>query len=97
MTQGKSLEVDAALRLDPRLERVLHLGHLADEIGIIANLGFGIAAILTGALIAMGLSVGLAQLLLIYAILSLISWLLLRRFLQPKSGSVKTFDQDIND
>jgi membrane protein implicated in regulation of membrane protease activity len=60
-------------------------------------LGFGIAAIVTGALIAMGLSVGLAQLLLIYAVLSLISWLLLRRFLQPKSGSVKTFDQDIND
>jgi membrane protein implicated in regulation of membrane protease activity len=60
-------------------------------------LGFGIAAIVTGALIAMGLSVGLAQLLLIYAVLSLISWLLLRRFLQQKSGSVKTFDQDIND
>lgn len=60
-------------------------------------LGFGIAAGLTGALIAIGLSVGLPQLFLIYAILSLASWLLLRRFLQLKSGSVKTFDQDIND
>ena len=60
-------------------------------------LGFGIAAVLTGALIAIGLSVDLPQLFLIYAILSLASWLLLRRFLQLKSGSVKTFDQDIND
>ena len=75
----------------------LFLGILEIFLPSFVCLGFGIAAVLTGALIAIGLSVGLPQLFLIYAILSLASWLLLRRFLQLKSGSVKTFDQDIND
>ena len=32
-----------------------------------------------------------------YAVMSLIAWLLLRRFLGVTRGQVKTFDEDIND
>lgn len=60
-------------------------------------LGFGIGAMLTGLVMASGLVLSLPKILLVFAIFSLGSWLLLRKFFRAKQGSVKTFDHDIND
>ncbi|MDJ0857834.1 MAG: hypothetical protein QNJ03_02060 [Dinoroseobacter sp.] len=65
-------------------------------------LGFGIGAALTGvALIFAGPEASFAQslplLILCFAILSLVSWLGLRRVLGIRAGQVKTFDRDINE
>jgi membrane protein implicated in regulation of membrane protease activity len=65
-------------------------------------LGFAIGAAATGAVLwALGPEAGLAQsvpmLLLVFAILSLLAWLGLRRVLGVQRGQVKTFDRDIND
>lgn len=61
-------------------------------------LGFAIGA---GAvaliLLNTGLSLGLPMLLLIFAALSLVAWLILRRLFARPQGQVKTFDHDIND
>jgi len=61
-------------------------------------LGFAIGA---GAvaliLLNTGLSLGLPLLLLIFAALSLVAWLILRRLFARPQGQVKTFDHDIND
>ena len=61
-------------------------------------LGFAIGA---GAvaliLLNTGISFGLPMLLLIFAALSLIAWLILRRVFARPQGQVKTFDHDIND
>jgi membrane protein implicated in regulation of membrane protease activity len=66
-------------------------------------LGFAIGAgvvalvlLLGGGLLA-SLGLGWPALLLIFAVVSLISWLLLRRWLGVQPGQVKTFDYDIND
>ncbi|MEX0286997.1 MAG: NfeD family protein [Paracoccaceae bacterium] len=61
-------------------------------------LGFAIGAAAVAILLASGaFFFKLPFLLLIFAALSLIAWLALRRmFLFPK-GQVKTFDHDIND
>ncbi|WP_299350219.1 hypothetical protein [uncultured Shimia sp.] len=61
-------------------------------------LGFAIGAALVGLLLlgpAALLSV--PMLLLIFAALSLVSWLLLKRFFALPKGQVKTFNHDIND
>ncbi len=61
-------------------------------------LGFAIGAAIVG--IAMIGPLALAKpslILLIFAVLSLIAWLLLRRFFALPKGQVKTFDHDIND
>lgn len=61
-------------------------------------LGFAIGAAVTGLLILLSvLSVGLSVLLLIFAALSLVAWLVLRRLFALPSGQVKRFDRDIND
>ena len=59
-------------------------------------LGFAIGAGLVGGLLLTGVSLGLPLLLLIFAIVSLASWLILRRMFRLKTGQVKTFDHDIN-
>ncbi|MBF9045337.1 hypothetical protein HKCCE4037_18515 [Rhodobacterales bacterium HKCCE4037] len=62
-------------------------------------LGFGVGAALVALLLLVGVPVATSVpvLLLVFAIASLISWLLLRRFLGVYNGQVKTFDHDIND
>lgn len=60
--------------------------------------GFAIGAVIVGA--GLGLSVlggNLAVLLLVFAIVSLLAWLLLRRLLGVRAGQVKLWDRDIND
>ena len=60
-------------------------------------LGFAVGAGLTGILLALGLSPSLPWLLLIFAVVSLVSWLALRRILGVRKGQVKIWDRDINE
>ncbi len=61
-------------------------------------LGFAIgAAAVALILLNTGMSVSLPMMLLIFAALSLVAWLLMRRFFARPQGQVKTFDHDIND
>jgi len=60
-------------------------------------LGFAVGAALTGILLAAGLSPSLPWLLLIFAVVSLVSWLALRRILGVRKGQVKIWDRDINE
>ncbi|WP_417472428.1 NfeD family protein [Leisingera sp.] len=61
-------------------------------------LGFAIgAAAVTALLLLGGGSIGLSPLLLVFAALSLVAWLILRRLFALPKGQVKTFDHDIND
>jgi membrane protein implicated in regulation of membrane protease activity len=62
-------------------------------------LGFGGGAGIVALLLLIGIPVAASVpvLLLVFAISSLVAWLLLRRFLGVYNGQVKTFDHDIND
>lgn len=61
-------------------------------------LGFAIAAALVGlALLGPLKLLSVPMLLLIFAVLSLATWLLLRRMFALPKGQVKTFKHDIND
>lgn len=60
-------------------------------------LGFAAGAVLTGVLLGIGLSVSLPLLLLIFALLSLASWIGLRLTVGVQKGQVKLWDKDIND
>lgn len=61
-------------------------------------LGFAIGAAGVGALLLFGLGgIGLPPLLFIFAILSLVAWLVMKRLFALPRGQVKTFDHDIND
>lgn len=60
-------------------------------------LGFAIGAVLTGILVGVGIPAGPAMLVLIFAILSVIAWLILRKVMGIRQGQVKIWDRDIND
>ncbi len=61
-------------------------------------LGFAIGAVVTGALVGIGLApTGVAALLFIFAVASLVAWLALRRTMGVRAGQVKVWDKDIND
>lgn len=61
-------------------------------------LGFAIGAALTGLLLWIGLLGGsLATLILVFAVASLLAWLVLRRAAGVRQGQVKVWDRDIND
>lgn len=60
-------------------------------------LGFAVGAGVTSILLALGLAPSLPYLLLIFAFVSLIAWVVARRVFGLKTGQVKTFDHDIND
>lgn len=60
-------------------------------------LGFALGAAVVAGLLALGLSVTLPVLLLVFAVVSLGSWLVLRRWVGVYRGQVKTFDRDINE
>lgn len=66
--------------------------------GFIA-LGFGIGAGLIAVLLLIvpDLVVAPSLLILLFAVLSLAVWLMLRRMFSLPTGQVKTFDRDIND
>ena len=61
-------------------------------------LGFAIGAFALGLLLVLQLSLGgLPLTLLVFAILSLLAYLGMRRVFGLKTGSVKIWDRDIND
>ena len=61
-------------------------------------LGFAVGAALTGLLLWLGiLGESLAVLVLVFAVASLIAWLVLRKVVGIRHGQVKVWDRDIND
>jgi inner membrane protein len=61
-------------------------------------LGFAIGAIATGILVGLGIApANLAALILIFAVVSLVSWFVLRKSVGVREGQVKVWDKDIND
>jgi inner membrane protein len=61
-------------------------------------LGFAIGAVLTGGLIGIGvLGTSLSFTILVFAVLSLLAWIGLRRALGRHEGQVKVWDKDVND
>jgi inner membrane protein len=60
-------------------------------------LGFAIGAVVTGILVGLGVPAGLPALILIFAVVSVIAWLVLRRVVGVREGQVKIWDRDIND
>jgi inner membrane protein len=60
-------------------------------------LGFAIGAVVTGVLVGLGVPAGLPALILIFAVTSVIAWLVLRRVVGVREGQVKVWDRDIND
>ncbi len=80
------------------LAAALALGILEVALPGFIFLGFAIGAAVTGVLLMIpGLVTGLHVLMLIFAVLSLIAWLVLRRLFALPHGQVKTFDRDINE
>nr|WP_321365234.1 hypothetical protein [uncultured Celeribacter sp.] len=61
-------------------------------------LGFGVGAGIVALLLALGLfGSNIAVILLIFAVLSLMAWLAMRRVFGLRKGQVKVWDKDIND
>jgi inner membrane protein len=60
-------------------------------------LGFAIGAVVTGILVGLGIEAGLPALILIFAVVSVLAWLVLRRVVGVREGQVKIWDRDIND
>ncbi len=60
-------------------------------------LGFAIGAAAVAVILLTPLSLTLPVLFLVFAVLSLAAWLILRRVFALPKGQVKTFDTDIND
>ncbi|MCX7286536.1 MAG: hypothetical protein NTW20_02975 [Rhodobacterales bacterium] len=60
-------------------------------------LGFAIGAVVTGALVGLGLPASLPLLILVFAVISVVAWLALRRSMGVREGQVKIWDRDIND
>jgi inner membrane protein len=61
-------------------------------------LGFAIGAVVMAVILLLpGPTFGLPVLVLIFAALSLVSWLVMRKMFALPKGQVKRFDRDIND
>ena len=60
-------------------------------------LGFAIGAVVTGVLVGLGVPAGVPALILIFAVVSVVAWLVLRRVVGVRDGQVKIWDRDIND
>lgn len=61
-------------------------------------LGFAIGAVASGILVGIGVApASPALLVLIFAVCSLVAWLVLRRTMGVRAGQVKVWDRDIND
>lgn len=61
-------------------------------------LGFAIGAVVTGGLVGIGLlGANVPALALIFAVLSLVAFLVLRRVVGVTKGQVKVWDKDINE
>lgn len=80
------------------LAAALALGILEVVLPGFIFLGFAIGAAITGLILVVpGVVPSLPILLLVFAVLSLAAWLILRRMFALPHGQVKTFEHDIND
>ncbi|GAB4284620.1 MAG: hypothetical protein Kow0058_03770 [Roseovarius sp.] len=59
-------------------------------------LGFAAGAALTALVVLLPLDLGLAALLAIFALMSLFSWLILRRIFRPRDDQTRIIHEDIN-
>lgn len=77
------------------------LGFLLGILEILAPgyifLGFAIGAVLTGVVTVLGLTTSLPVLLLVFAVASVVAWLVLRKVMGVREGQVKIWKRDIND
>jgi len=61
-------------------------------------LGFAVGALITGGLLAFGvLGTSLPVLVLVFAVISLVAWVALRKVFGLRHGQVKIWKKDIND
>jgi inner membrane protein len=60
-------------------------------------LGFAIGAVVAGIVVGIGPAVSLPLLVLIFAVASLVAWLVLRRVMGVRVNQAKIWDRDIND
>ncbi|OWU84445.1 hypothetical protein ATO6_12120 [Oceanicola sp. 22II-s10i] len=60
-------------------------------------LGFGIGAVLVGVLVLTGLALSLPLMLVEFAALSLVTWLILRRVFARPGSNARIVRRDIND
>lgn len=59
--------------------------------------GFAVGAIVVGALLALGVTLPLGWLLVIFALVTVLVWIVARMALGTREGQTKTFDRDINE
>lgn len=59
--------------------------------------GFAVGALVVGLLLLLGVAPGLPWLLVIFAAVSLATWLILRRVVGIRKGQAKRIDIDINE
>ncbi len=60
-------------------------------------LGFAIGAVVVGVLLAIGVALSLPMLLVVFAVVSLVAWLVLRKVVGLRQGQVKRVHHDINE
>jgi membrane protein implicated in regulation of membrane protease activity len=60
-------------------------------------LGFAIGAAVVGLWLLAGYAISWVWLLLIFAVVSLVSWLVLRQVVGVRKGQIKLWDRDINE
>ncbi len=60
-------------------------------------LGFAIGAVVAGVVAGIGFTASLPVLVLVFAVASLIAWLVLRRVMGVRENQAKIWDRDIND
>lgn len=60
-------------------------------------LGFAIGAAMVGLLLLTPVTIGLPALLTVFAVLSLLAWVILRRTFRSPGGNARMIDNDIND
>lgn len=59
--------------------------------------GFAVGAVVVGVLVALGVSLSLPWLLLVFAVVSVLAWIGFRTAMGTRAGQSKTFDHDINE
>ncbi len=60
-------------------------------------LGFALGAVLVGGLLALGVTMSLPWLLVVFGVSSLAAWIAMRQVFGVRKGQIKTWDTDINE